>query len=244
MNSPITIGITECGKWDKYASWVMRADPSLEIIKLSWRENNLEAIDKCHGIVLTGGEDVHPRFYGAPERVAELDPNEVNERRDEFEFRLIERALKKESPILGICRGLQIANVYFGGTLVLDLPSTGKRGHSKSQGYDRTHQVKVTPGTLLEKSVGADHGEVNSAHHQAADRIGDGLRLSATSDDGVIEGLEWMELDQKPFLLLVQWHPERMQNFESPFSKNLLSEFTKTVAANRRRATAVLPKHP
>jgi putative glutamine amidotransferase len=234
MSSPLTIGITECGKWDKYTSWVRRGDPSLEIIKLSWKENSLDALDRCHGVVLTGGEDVHPRFYGAAERANELDPKQVNEWRDEFELKLIERALRKESPVLGICRGLQIANVHFGGTLVLDLLSTGKPGHSKSQGYDRTHPVRLTAGSLLEKSIGIDHGEVNSAHHQAADRIGQGLRLSATSDDGVIEALEWMELDQKPFLLLVQWHPERMQNLESPFSKNLLAEFTKAAAEKQR----------
>lgn len=243
MTSPFIIGITECGKWHKYASWVLTGDPSLEIIRLSWNENNLDAVDRCHGIVLTGGEDVHPRLYGAPERVAELDPKEVNERRDEFELKIIERALQKESPILGICRGLQIANVHFGGTLILDLRSTGKPGHSKSQGYDRTHPVKLTAGTLLERSIGVGRGEVNSAHHQAAERIGQGLRLSAISDDGVIEGLEWMELDEKPFLLLVQWHPERMENFESPFSKNLLSEFTKAVAKKQRLATAAPLKH-
>jgi putative glutamine amidotransferase len=243
MTSPLTIGIAECGKWDKYASWVWRGDPSVEIIKLSWKESNLDAIDQCRALVLTGGEDVHPRFYGAPERATELDPKEVNECRDEFELKLIERALQQGLPILGICRGLQIANVYFGGTLILDLPSTGKPAHSKSQGYDRTHPVKLAAGTLLEKSIGIDHGEINSAHHQATERIGRGLRLSAISDDGVIEGLEWMELDRKPFLLLVQWHPERMQNLESPFSKNLLHEFTQAVAKRQYRATAISRPH-
>jgi putative glutamine amidotransferase len=239
MTSRITIGITECGKWDKYAAWTQGSNSQLEIIKLSWRENNIAALERCHGVVLTGGEDVHPRFYGSPEKVAELDPKEVNERRDEFELEIIGRTLQKGLPLLGICRGLQIANVYFGGTLILDLPGTGKPNHAKSQGYDRTHPVKITAGTLLEKSVGVDHGEVNSAHHQAAERIGQGLRLSAVSDDGVVEGLEWMELDQKPFLLLVQWHPERMQNLESPFSKNLLFEFTQAVAAKQHPATAI-----
>lgn len=243
MTSSVTIGITECGKWDKYASWVQRADSRIEIVKLSWKENNAAELDRCHGVVLTGGEDVHPRFYGSPQGIAELDPKEVNERRDEFELEIIGRTLQKELPLLGICRGLQVANVYFGGALILDLPSTGKPGHSKSQGYDRTHPVKLTSGTLLEKSIGVDHGEVNSAHHQAAERIGGGLRLSAISDDGVIEGLEWMELDQKPFFLLVQWHPERMDNFDSPFSKNLLFQFTQAVATKHYQATAVSPPH-
>ena len=243
MNPLFKIGITECGKWDKYASWAQRADSQIEIVKLSWKESNIADLDRCHGIVLTGGEDVHPRFYGSPERVTELDPKEVNERRDEFEMEIIDRTLRKDLPLLGICRGLQIANVYFGGTLILDLPSAGKPGHSKSQGYDRTHPVKLRAGTLLEKSIGADYGEVNSAHHQAADRIGKGLKLSASSDDGVIEGLEWMELDRKPFFLLVQWHRERMKDLESPFSKNLLYEFTQAVAKKEYHATAITRPH-
>lgn len=225
MTSQLSIGITECGKWDKYAAWVQRSSLQPQIVKLSWRENNLDDIDRCRGVVFTGGEDVHPRFYGAPERVSELDPKEVNERRDEFELEILESSLENEVPVLGICRGLQIANVYFGGTLILDIPSVRKTDHSKSQGYDRTHSVNVTPNTRLERSVGVNRGEVNSAHHQAAENIGRGLKISAVSDDGIIEGLEWDERSEKPFMLLVQWHPERMRNLESPFSKNVLFEF-------------------
>jgi putative glutamine amidotransferase len=232
MSSPLLIGITECGKWGKYAEWVRASDSDAEIVKLSWRENNLNALDRLKGVVLSGGEDVHPRFYGAPEKVTELDAKEVNEGRDEFEFEVLERALKGRIPVFGICRGLQLANVYFGGSLVLDLPNAGKPGHAKSQGYDRTHLVSISPGTQLEKTIGHQRGEVNSAHHQAAERIGQGLKVSAVSDDGIIEGLEWEKADEKPFLLLVQWHPERMKNLESPFSKNLLLEFTQAVASH------------
>jgi putative glutamine amidotransferase len=231
MSSPLLIGITECGKWGKYAEWVRGSDSDAEIVRLSWKENNLNALDRLKGVVLSGGEDVHPRFYGAPEKVTELDPKEVNERRDEFEFKVLEKALKERVPVFGICRGLQVANVYFGGTLVLDLPNAGKPGHAKSQGYDRTHPVSISPGTQLEKTIGHQSGEVNSAHHQAAEKIGQGLRVSAVSGDGIIEGLEWEEADGKSFLLLVQWHPERMKNLESPFSKNLLLEFTQAVAS-------------
>lgn len=225
MTSQLIIGITECGKWDKYAAWVQRSSLQPEIVKLSWRENNLDDIDRCRGVVFTGGEDVHPRFYGVPEIVSELDPKEVNERRDEFELDILEASFKKEVPVLGICRGLQIANVYFGGTLILDIPSIGKPDHSKSRGYDRTHSVNVTPNTQLEKSLGVKRGKVNSSHHQAVEKIGRGLRVSAVSDDGIIEGLEWNEPSRKPLMLLVQWHPERMENLESPFSKNVLFEF-------------------
>jgi putative glutamine amidotransferase len=232
MSFPLVIGITECGKWEKYAEWVRGGDSGTEIVKLSWKANNLNGLDRVQGVVLSGGEDVHPRFYGAPEKVTELDAKEVNEGRDEFEFEVLERALKGRIPVFGICRGLQLANVYFGGSLVLDLPNAGKPGHAKSQGYDRTHLVSISPGTQLEKTIGHQRGEVNSAHHQAAERIGQGLKVSAVSDDRIIEGLEWEKADEKPFLLLVQWHPERMKNLESPFSKNLLLEFTQAVASH------------
>jgi putative glutamine amidotransferase len=231
VRSSLTIGITECGKWGKYAEWVQGKNSHTEIVRLSWRENNLDALRRVQGVMLTGGEDIHPKFYGAPEKVAGLDPKEVNERRDEFEFQVLEKALREGIPVFGICRGLQLANVYFGGTLVLDLPNAGKPGHAKSDGYDRTHTVRITQGARLERTIGKRSGEVNSAHHQAAEKIGQGLRIAAVSDDGVIEGLEWEDVDEKPFLLLVQWHPERMKDLESPFSRNLLSEFTEVVAA-------------
>ena len=235
ISSPV-IGMTECGKWDKYTAWVQRSDPQLEIVKLSWKENNLHALDRCHGVVLTGGEDVHPKFYGAPEKVRELDPKEINEERDKFEFRVIESALKEELPILGICRGLQIVNVHLGGTLIPDIPSAGKPDHAKNEGYDRTHRINVLDDTLLQNIVKLRNGEVNSAHHQAAERIGRDLIASAVSEDGIIEGLEWGERDGKPFFLLVQWHPERMRDSEGPFTKNLLVEFTHTAAIRRQHA--------
>lgn len=228
MSAPIVIGITECDKWDQYSNWVKLSGAPIETLKLSWRENEPALVERCDAIILSGGEDVHPRFYGAPERVRELDPKEINEQRDEFELRVLDSALKQALPILGICRGLQIANVYFGGTLILDLPNAGKLGHSKLDGLDRMHMVRVLKNTELEKIVGTSRGEVNSAHHQAAEKIGAGLRVSALSDDGIIEGLEWQEPHGKPFLQLVQWHPERMENGESPFSRSLLQEFIQT----------------
>lgn len=228
MNTTVVIGITECGKWDRYSNWVKLSGAPIETLKLSWRENEPDLVGRCDAIILSGGEDVHPRFYGAPERISELDPREINEQRDEFELRVIDAALKQALPILGICRGLQIANVYFGGTLIPDLPNAGKLDHSKLDGCDRMHMVSVSKNTELEKIVGTNRGEVNSSHHQAAEKIGAGLRVSAVSDDGIIEGLEWQDPDGKSFLQLVQWHPERMENGESPFSKSLLQEFIQT----------------
>ena len=117
----ITIGITDCSKWKNYHDWL--ASAKVKVIKLSTAENNINDIDRCDGIVLSGGEDVHPKYYGHPEWMDKKDELklDVNEARDEFEMKVIDRAYKKKMPMLGICRGLQIANVYFKGTLIPDI---------------------------------------------------------------------------------------------------------------------------
>jgi putative glutamine amidotransferase len=224
----ITIGITSCSKYENYEKWFTQ-DPSIEVIMLSWKDRNFEDLKRCDGIVLSGGEDVHPKFYNKPEYLQMLDPKDVIEARDEFELKVIDEALKMQVPILGICRGLQIVNVYFKGTLIPDLPTVGKDKHEKDEGYDQRHELTVQPGTILSKAVLVEHGEVNSAHHQAADKIGEGLIVSATSSNGVVEGLERKNPEEKPFLLLVQWHPERMKDADSSFSKNIREAFMSEV---------------
>lgn len=230
MESKITIGITECGKWPNYEKWIAENDPSVNVIKLSYTEDNLEDVIKCDGIVLSGGEDVHPRFYNRPEFYALLDPKDILEQRDEFELKVLEMAQKNFRPVLGICRGLQIANVFFKGTLIPDIPSvTGKTGHGMTDPKtDAVHQVVVLDNTLIKSIVQDQKGTVNSAHHQSADKISDDLKINAVSDNGVVEGLEWKNPTNKPFLLLVQWHPERMLDKEtSNFSRNIRERFIK-----------------
>lgn len=224
MTKHLTIGITDCSKWDKYASWFLEV-PGTEVIRLSWKENNFPAMEKCNGIVLSGGEDVHPKFYNKPEYLAVLTPSEISVERDEFEFKVIEKSLQQKKPLLGICRGLQIANVYFGGNLIPDIPSAGKPSHSKQKGYDERHIVNIFEDSLLKEFIGKGRGEVNSAHHQAADAVAKELRVTACADDGIIEGLEWKNPADRSFLLLVQWHPERMTDSESPFSRNIRDSF-------------------
>ena len=237
INKKIVIGITDCSKWENYARW-FRELPYVELIKLTYKENNFSDIQKCDGIVLSGGEDVHPKFYNKPEYLSILNPEEIKQERDEFELKLIEKTLKQKKPLLGICRGLQIANVYFGGTLIPDIPGAGKSSHSKvqaclplyshsygRQGYDKLHLVNISDDSILKNFIGKDRGEVNSAHHQSAAVIAGDLKVNAVSDDGIIEGMEWKNPGEKPFLLLVQWHPERMKDAESPFSKNIRDKF-------------------
>lgn len=222
------IGITDCSKWENYAKWFLEI-PAVEVVRLSWKELNFSDMNKCHGIVLSGGEDVHPKYYGKTEYFSILKPGEINEDRDAFELKLIENALQQKKPILGICRGLQVANVFFGGTLIPDIPASGKPSHSKVQGYDERHLVNIFDDSVLKNFIGKGRGEVNSAHHQAVDVIAGDMKVVACADDGVIEGLEWKVPEGKSFLLLVQWHPERMTDSGSPFSRNIRTGFLQSL---------------
>src|ERR1035437_5914292 len=223
----IVIGITDCSKWQNYYDWF--SSDAVEVIKLSAEDNNVNDVDQCNGIVLSGGEDVHPKYYGHEgwmKKKNELKFH-VNEARDEFEMRVIDRAVKSKKPILGICRGLQITNVYFGGTLIPDISKGEKVKHSNGQkeGDDPMHLVQVENNSCLCGIVSAKVGIVNSAHHQAANKIGKGLAVSARAEDGTVEAIEWANPKDKPFLLLVQWHPERIKEQQNPFSKNLKEKF-------------------
>jgi putative glutamine amidotransferase len=220
----IIIGITDCSKYNNYEQWIQN-EPGVEVIRLSYRDNNFADLQKCQGILLTGGQDVHPRWYNKPDNIELCEQGNIDEKRDEFEWRVLEYSQEHKLPVLGICRGLQIANVFFGGTLIADIPATGKPDHSKINGVDRYHNVLVKENSLLFQMAGAKNGEVNSAHHQSAELIGTDLVVNATSEDGIIEGLERQQSQGEPFLVLVQWHPERMSNLESEFSKNIKLRF-------------------
>lgn len=228
MSRKVVIGIADCGKFFNYEKWILQ-DPGVEVIRLGHRQNNFDEIKKCDGILLTGGEDIHPRFYHRPEYLKYCDQEDMDEKRDELELRMMDYTQENKIPLLGICRGFQIANVFFGGTLIPDIPAFGKPDHSKVKGVDRYHDVSVLDHSLLRKISGAGQGEVNSAHHQGADRVGTGLKVSAVSGDGIVEGLERKDPEGKPFLLLVQWHPERMNDQKSAFTKNIRMAFLENV---------------
>jgi putative glutamine amidotransferase len=157
-------------------------------------------IESLDGLVLAGGTDINPARYGqqpAPET------DSPDEQRDEVETRLLQDALAQGIPVLAICRGMQLFNVVNGGTLIQHLPAGGP--HQLKQRDAVAHTVRVAPGTRLASILGQGDQGVNSRHHQAVDRPGTGLIVSAIAPDGVIEALE------KPgdsFAIAVQWHPE------------------------------------
>jgi putative glutamine amidotransferase len=227
MASKKIIGITDCGKYQNYHDWIAAYSNELEIVKLSYKLNNIEEIKNCTHLLLTGGEDVHPRFYNQPEMLKYCATTDMDEARDEFEWQVLEQAQQKALPLLGICRGLQIANVFFGGTLIPDLPSFGKFNHSKfEEGKDRYHSILVDANSLLNRITHRDNGIINSAHHQSAGMIGKGLVANSFSPDGVVEGIERKSAADGAWLLLVQWHPERMRDKNhNEFSLNVRKAF-------------------
>ena len=134
-------------------------------------------------------------------------------------------------PVLGICRGEQILNVSLGGSLIVDIPAHFEQLpriyhiiHQCADYLNCFHSVHVFPNTLLHLITGCDSGFVNTNHHQAAERLAPGLICNARSNDGLTEGIEWEVYQEKPFLMGVQWHPERMDT-SNALSGKLLKEF-------------------
>ncbi|NTD96814.1 gamma-glutamyl-gamma-aminobutyrate hydrolase family protein [Agrobacterium tumefaciens] len=230
MAEKIIIGVTDCSKFSIYRDWVLSYDSRVEVIQLGYKLDNFEDIKNCKGIVLTGGEDVHPRFYNQPEYYPYCHEDDVDELRDEFEFKILAYTEANHIPVLGICRGIQVGNVFFGGTLIPDIAAWGKFDHAKMPDkQDRYHEIIINPSSWLKQIIHTDLGLVNSNHHQSTNRIGKGLVVSALSPDGIAEAIERLEPADKSFLLLVQWHPERLKDQQSPFSKNLHQAFLQAI---------------
>ena len=155
------------------------------------------------GLMLSGGTDLNPARYGAPPHPGNETPDDA---RDELETSLLREALAANLPVLAICRGMQLFNVAQGGTLIQDLENSAvHQVHGSDPGLP-AHQILVEPDTRLAAILGAGAHAVNSRHHQAVERVGAGLRVTARSTpDGVIEALERSD---RRFALAVQWHPE------------------------------------
>jgi putative glutamine amidotransferase len=178
-----------------------------------------EYLDRVQALLLSGGADIDPALYGEARHPT---VKRVYPERDAFELALCREALRRDMPILAICRGHQLLNVATGGTLVQDIASQVKAAavHDPDQErWERCHDVALLPGTRLREILGQERVAVNSFHHQAVKAMGQGLVLSARGcDDGVIEG---MEMPDRKFVIGVQWHPEsfwdRPQGFQPLF---------------------------
>ena len=162
-------------------------------------------LDGLDGLIVTGGRDLDPATYGQQVHPATDQPNDDTRMRDAWEFALLEGAIRRGIPVLGICRGAQVVNVALGGTLHQHLPDVlGHTRHQKGNAVFTTSSVRTVPGTRLAALIG-ESSDAQCYHHQAIDRLGEGLLISAQDADGVIEAVE---TPGEHFLLAVQWHPE------------------------------------
>lgn len=207
------IGLTYTGtdwKHENYVKWLKGEDADIEVVRLDAELGNLHDMQDCDGLVLSGGVDIDPELYDGGREYVKAPVDGWQTERDLFEQATLLMAWERALPVLGVCRGLQLINVSLAGTLIQDLGVTGDKVHESVMGVDQQHPVSLLRGSLLREMAGEDEGVANSAHHQAIDRLGEGLRVNCRAADGMIEGIEWAEPEGRPFLLAVQWHPERM----------------------------------
>ena len=212
MNRKVAITFGDAARLSPYES-AMRS-VGLEPVR------NPESLDGLAGLLLAGGTDVNPALYGQ-----EPDPrtDRPDDGRDKLELRLLEEAFNSDRPVLGICRGLQMMNVARGGTLLQHID--GHQVRTPDPSVD-IHLVHVEAKSRLGSVLGFDPKPVNSRHHQAVGRIGDGIVVSATAEDGIIEGLERQD---RTFALAVQWHTED-RCFTDPRDRRLFEAFAAAVA--------------
>jgi len=212
--------------------WVLPNIPSPELIAA--------AVGRADGVLLTGGDDVQPKLYAqrlSPKLRRTVSPPEPE--RDLAELQLIHEIFCQRKPLFAICRGLQILNVALGGTLIVDIPSQvpGALDHRRMDRKNQVvHEVELARGSLLAKITGQTKLGVNSSHHQAAGRVSKLLKVTACSADGIIEGLELRPdaIVEMPFLLAVQFHPERL-SARHPEHRVLFGTFVAACAAQGRK---------
>jgi putative glutamine amidotransferase len=203
------------GTWDQQAvllsrSYVQAVQHAGALVVMLPPDEHLlddpaEALDLLDGLLLAGGVDIDPASYGAQAHPETVDT--VPER-DRFEIALVRGAVERDLPVLGICRGMQLINVAYGGTLLQHLPERfGHHEHLRVPGtFDGAdHDVELLEGTLAARAAGETHHATKSHHHQGIDRLGEGLRVSGYSADGLPEAIE---MPSRRFVLGVQWHPE------------------------------------
>ena len=200
----------------KYIESLARAGAGMRWVELSDPEQAVQDALTCDGLLLPGGGDMDPKFYGQERIPACGEPNLL---RDAAEPLLLRAFLAADKPVLGICRGIQVMNAVLGGDLYQDIKPFEHLPHNDH--WAKVHTVTVRRGTLLSRILGQDTVLVNSQHHQAVDRVAPGFTLAALSEDGIVEAIEKPDAG---FCLGVQWHPEWLSDAD-PAMQGLFDAF-------------------
>lgn len=240
----VVIGLSYRGPftaYDRYPVALEKAARALgieiETLWLSMKDGvvDRDALERVDGIVFTGGPDVAPERFGMPELRAEC--YEIQERRDELEWEIAERARDREVPLLGVCRGMQLLNVFYGGTLIAHLHNVLDHRMPNGDGF-AAHGLRVAPGTALAAAAG-ETTNVNSSHHQAVDRLAESFHAVAWAPDGIVEAYERRPAagSDEPFLFAVQWHPEAMDPTAPPAAYPLQAFLKATATARTAMAS-------
>jgi putative glutamine amidotransferase len=219
------IGISKSS--DNYVNWLLAFNPHLKFIDFYTLEQAevMDCFKQINGLLLPGGGDLNPGLYGMGNK-RELC-NGMDDKRDELEIKLIERAFLYKIPLLAICRGQQILNVARGGTLIPDIPSLMAHALEHKAAADVEHWVTLNTGSELHNITHQQRAIVNSAHHQAIDKLASGFNLTASGSDGIIEAIEADNDIYPSFCIAVQWHPERMRTdhpMSGPIGRRFIEE--------------------
>lgn len=203
----------------KYVKSIECAGGNVKWIELDNAENAVKTALSCDGLLLPGGADIDPKLYNAERNEKCGKPNEL---RDSVEPLLLKAFTENGKPVLGICRGIQLINVFFGGTLFQDIEDDKHLKHMDF--FSRSthiHSVDIAENTALYGIIGQRRIDVNSLHHQAIDKVAEGFKLSAVASDGTAEAIE---KEDYPFLIGVQWHPEHMSK-KSEIQRKIFKAF-------------------
>ena len=205
----------------KFPQWLNTIDSSFVYVNL-YAKRNTDSIDyflkNANGIIISGGEDVNPDLYGKKSEIERCGT--IDNFRDSLEQIMLNFALSNDVPLLAVCRGEQILNVNFGGTLFIDIPTDiGSKTLHRNKGRT-THTVYIDKTSYLYQITKIDSGIVLSNHHQAVEILADDFKASAFAKDKVIEAIELEDTTTHRFVLGVQWHPEAMEK-NNPLSYNI-----------------------